>query len=441
VRILLPEFSFEALCRMARALFAVSGASVRIDALGLRWLDLAPGLDQDAWAFLADPEGLPEAGQVMMWVENALEREAFAGLPAVSGGPGLRFIATAAFGLDGLGRLVLADTLPRAASPEALAWLADLGAIAGQCLGLHQAAQEALEREALFRLLAETSTDTIVRGDLDGVRLYISPSVRDLLGYEPEELVGRQAVDLTHPDDVPGFRALMQNVREGRLDVGVRELRQRHKNGSWVWMEASVRLTRDRVMGRANGYVASVRAIGRRKALEERLSRLASYDALTGLPNRTLFGQRLGEALSQTSCGRDFALFYLDLDGFKQVNDRLGHQAGDAVLCEAAARFRAVLRVDDAVARLGGDEFAVLLEVGSIEACNLAQRLIAAVSRPFAQGETTISIGLSVGIAFAPKDAVLPDELLSRADEALYAAKAAGRNTFCLFDQQAVRGL
>ncbi len=440
----LAELFFRAFCRTARALFDVPAASAQTGGPGLAWHDFAEGLEPGRWEAVMAALAEAQAEEAIFWTQDIQAEAALAGLPAVAALPGgqrLRFAAAVAFGPQGQGRLILADTRPRVAASGDAARLADLGTMAGQWLALDRQAREAAEGEVLFRLLAETSTDTIVRGDLNGVRLYVSPSVRDLLGYEPDELTGRQAMDLTHPDDVPAFGALMQAVRQGRLDVGVRELRQRHANGSWVWMEASVRLTHDQATGQANGYVASVRAVGQRKELEARLSRLASYDELTGLPNRSAFTSRLGQALEAVRRdGRRFALFYLDLDGFKQVNDSLGHQAGDAVLREAAARFRAVLRADDAVSRLGGDEFAALLEAGCAEATGLARRLIAAIAEPFCLGEAMVSIGVSIGIAFAPQDAAVPDELLSRADQALYAAKASGRNTYCLFNRPAVCG-
>nr|WP_284701495.1 diguanylate cyclase [Rhodoplanes tepidamans] len=349
--------------------------------------------------------------------------------------PALRFVAAVSLGPDGRDRLVLFDTRPRARSVEGLRRLDDLGAIARQQVSLSTAARDATDREAEFRLLAETSTDTIVRGDLDGNRIYVSPSVKTLLGYAPEELVGRRAVELTHPDDLPAFRCLMTDVRAGRLDVGVTEQRQRHRDGSWVWLEASLRLTFDRPTGAPNGYVASVRDIGRRKALEAQLAQLAMSDELTGLPNRNLFGKRLLEAVENTRrTGRCFALLYMDIDGFKQVNDNLGHAAGDALLREIATRFRAVLRSDDTVARLGGDEFAFILTVNRTMAADLTQRLIAVAEEPFRYGDADFMIGLSAGIACAPDDGLTPDSLLVRADRALYTAKAAGKGVYRYFD-------
>jgi len=411
-------------------MFAVSAVSICLNGGREHWVDFAEGLDRDAWWFVTVPDQWPDARR---WIPNLLADESFAALPYVTAVPRLRFIASMPFGPDGIGRLTLFDTVEQPWSAEAIRRLEDLGTIADQGLRLLQAAREA----ALFRQLADTTTDTIVRGDLNGNRLYISPSVRDLLGYEPEELIGRKAVDVTHPDDLPAFRRLMQKVREGRLGVGVIELRQRHKDGGWVWMEASVRLTIDQATGQPDGYVSTVRETSHRKELETKLEYLASYDDLTGLPNRALFGQRLRETIERTRCsGGRFILLYMDLDRFKQVNDQLGHQAGDAVLRETAARFQTVLRARDVVARLGGDEFAAILEASRSEAAHLSDRLIAAIGRPIRYEQRDISVGLSIGIASAPENGSTHEALLSSADQALYGAKKKGRNRFCFFDER-----
>ncbi|RAI44569.1 hypothetical protein CH341_08335 [Rhodoplanes roseus] len=437
----LSALHFQTFCRIARAVFDVPAAAVCIGSDPFGCIDLAASEDREAWAFATSAAGHLGIAGPMLWVEDTLDDAAWAGRSYVTGAPKLRFIASMPFGPAGIGRLSLFDTRARAASLDGFQRLEDLGTIAGQQVSLVKAARAAADREAEFRLLAETSTDTIVRGDLEGVRLYVSPSVKALLGYDPGDLVGRKAVELTHPDDLPAFWSLMNDVRAGRLDVAVSEQRQRHRDGSWVWMEASLRLTYDTETGQPNGYVASVRDIGRRKELEARLARLATSDELTGLPNRMLFAQRLLDAVDQTRrTGCCFAVLYMDIDGFKPVNDSLGHQAGDAVLREMATRVRSVLRTDDTVARLGGDEFAFILRVNRAGATDVAQRLIAVAERPFRYGDTDILVGLSIGIACAPDDGLHPDDLLTRADRALYRAKAAGKNTFCCFDEPPPRG-
>ncbi|WP_169152395.1 sensor domain-containing diguanylate cyclase [Azoarcus sp. TTM-91] len=389
-----------------------------------------------AWA---DAGGAwPDQGLPPLWLEELRACPEWSAAPWVAGPPEVRFYASAPLGGPGGGRLALLDFRPRTAEAQAVERLVALAAVASQCLELEREAAEAAQEAAQFRLLAEASTDTIVRGDLDGVRRYISPSVRTLLGYEPAELIGQRAMELTHPDDLPAFAALMRQVREGSLEFGVSEQRQRHKNGSWVWLEACVRLTRDPVSGVADGYVSSVRGIGRRKAMELQLQDLAARDALTGLPNRVEFDRRLEAAVARMKADeKDFLLLYMDVDRFKQVNDSLGHRAGDALLREMAERLRAVLREQDCVARLGGDEFTAIIPLGLGDAAGLSERLIQAARRPFAYEGAAILVGLSIGIASAPAHGVDAGGLLSAADQALYAAKRAGRGTFRIFGDSA----
>ncbi|GJD41493.1 MULTISPECIES: diguanylate cyclase domain-containing protein [Methylobacterium] len=427
---ILPAPEFSECCRIARALFNASAATVCLRGEPRTWTDLGPDAGPQLRNAAEMADGRPDWEWPALWCGDTRTDPAFTGwLPAGNGDVG--FFASAPFGPDQVGRLSVLDARPQAGSPEKSRLLTDLAAMAGQIYDLARAVRGATEREAEFRHLAEMSTDTIIRGNLDGIRLYVSPSIRTLLGYEPEELVGRKAIDIAHPDDIPNFGRFMQNVRDGHIDVAVIELRLQHKNGAWVWMEASLRLSRDPDSQVPNGYVVSVRDVGRRKLLEERLEQLASFDPLTGLPNRSQFSQRLQSALDRSSgTGESVALFYMDLDNFKGINDTMGHAAGDSVLRVCAARLRAELRQDDFVARLGGDEFTAILTADESELPELAQRLVSAVGAPIPHGGQEFRVGLSVGIARAPRDGTSPDVLLSAADRALYRAKAAGRNTF-----------
>ncbi|WP_454916638.1 diguanylate cyclase domain-containing protein [Xanthobacter sediminis] len=424
----------DALCRIARAMFGVASAVIRFgEAEGA---DAAPSalVELCRWA-AASPHGVV--------VEDVAADARLAALAFDGAGPAPRFCAAMALSEGGpaqgtLGTLVLLDPLPRAFSDDQRRQLADLAAVAGAQLRLEAAARSAAEQAGRYRLLADNSTDTIVRGNLDGVRLYISPAVRTLLGYEPEELVGQRAMDIVHPDDLPDFQVLMRQIREGRVDEGCSEQRQRHKNGSWVWIEAFIRLTRDAATGEPDGYVVSVRDVSRRKAAEERLAHLAAHDALTGLANRSLLQERLDAQLARARrAGTGCAVLCLDLDRFKQVNDSFGHEAGDEVLRAAAARFVRASRKDDLVARVGGDEFVVVLGAGAAPreaAERLARRLIEMMAEPVMFGGISLGVGLSVGIAVAGPEKVAAglgaNALLRAGDQALYAAKEGGRNRF-----------
>ncbi|MBE7158781.1 MAG: EAL domain-containing protein, partial [Rhodospirillales bacterium] len=167
-----------------------------------------------------------------------------------------------------------------------------------------------------------------------------------------------------------------------------------------------------------------------------RVAFLAHHDALTGLPNRVLFNDRLQSALSQLDRGRDFAVLCLDLDRFKAVNDTLGHPVGDALLRQVADRICACVREGDTVARLGGDEFAIVaLDANSNEhASRVADRIVHTLGEPFELDGHTVCIGCSVGIAMAPANGAYADKLLQSADTALYRAKTEGRNTYRFFE-------
>lgn len=414
--------ALDALGAVLKELFAVSHAELWLDANTRRLCGMDP--EGGAEALPAPADG---SGSIRTVEDAAVDPEASA-LSRL----GLRFAVRVPLGLpDGRrGALLLADTAPRHFEPVDRHRLAGLSAVAGELVCLAIGQRHAGEREALYRLLAENSTDTIVRGDLDGVRLYVSPSVRTLLGYEPAELIGQRAIDITHPDDVEDFRRSMEDLRAGRVELLVSEQRQRRRDGGWVWLEALVKLTRD-AEGRPDGYVASVRDISRRKAAEQRLAYIASHDLLTGLPNRSVMQARVAQELSRARRqGGQFALMVLDLDGFKQVNDTFGHEAGDAALRSAAERFRRTLRAEDLAARVGGDEFVVVQGSGGSAdgALLLADRLIRAMAEPIAIGDRRIAVGLSVGVVLAPVEGLDADGLMRAADQALYRAKQEGRN-------------
>ncbi len=413
--------ALDALCRTARAQFQVTAAAIRRPGEAAGRLDVADEGQRGFWLHAIAAIGPSSDADGIAVISGS-----------VAGIPSIQFAASIGLG-DG-SQMVLLDERPKRFSPAEERQLADLAAIAESLCRLEQQLRAAERQEEHFRLLAETSTDTIIRGNLAGIRLYVSPAIRELLGYEPEELVGRRAIDITHPDDIPALGQLMANVRTGDLDVGRIEQRMLHKDGSWSWIEAHIRLTHDKRTGDPDGYVVSVRALNDRKAIEARLEYIATHDELTGLPNRKLFRDYLTAAIEETwSGGRRFALLWMDIDRFKDINDSLGHQAGDVVLRMATQRFAAVIGHGDMVARLGGDEFALIAPIGPDNAVagHIASRLIAAMAPPINHGGQAIAVGVSIGIACMPEAGSDPDELLAAADKALYAAKSSGRGSYC----------
>ncbi len=187
-----------------------------------------------------------------------------------------------------------------------------------------------------------------------------------------------------------------------------------------------------------DGWVNTFADITERRSAEEKLAHMARHDVLTGLPNRLHFRERLDKAVEEIDRSGGFAVLCLDLDGFKTVNDTLGHQSGDELLQVAAKRLQGALRKDDLVARVGGDEFAILQQVSQqpSAATALASRLIEIMRTPVSIGDQQMPIGVSVGISLAPTDGTNADKLLKSADLALYRAKADGRGIYCLFEPQ-----
>ena len=434
-----PEPQFDALCQTAQALFGVPIALVSLVGEGEQRFKgrcgfEAPGTPRGvslcSYTILSD---------AVMVVEDAARDERFADNPLITGEPHIRFYAGAplvlAPGIQ-LGALCVIDRVPRTFSSEQQEQLRSLAQIAVTMLRMSKTEREARESAALYRLLADNATDVIVRCDLDGTRRYVSPAAKRLLGFEPQELVGTRPMDSVHPQDAKAFARLLEQVRRGTLSQAVCQQRYRRKDGGWVWVEVSFNLATNPTTGASDGYVAVIRDISQRKEAERQMAHMARHDPLTGLPNRLLFRERLTREIARAQRGGGgFALFCLDLDRFKPINDTLGHQAGDSLLRTVAQRLKGVLRAADMVARLGGDEF-VIIRTGNgcvAEAVALAEQLLAAVATPVDLGGHPARVGLSIGIARAPEDGLDADRLLSRADQALYRAKADGRGGYRLY--------
>lgn len=289
------------------------------------------------------------------------------------------------------------------------------------------------ESERRFRGLVQHSSDLITVLGRDGLLAYVSPSAGRLLEVTSAALAGTPAINLVHPDDRARLDALLNSspeelagtTVEWRLRTGdVRHLRQR-----WRTFESTISSVDPN--DPTSGIILNSRDVTDRVALEESLRHQAGHDMLTGLLNRAVLLEALERALARASrADSQVALLFIDLDGFKQVNDTYGHVAGDAVLVEVAARIRRGVRADAVVARLGGDEFAVLLEdlESPDQAVGVADRLLAAISRPILVAGAEQRVGASTGIALSTPELDDPADLVAAADEAMYQAKRAGGN-------------
>jgi diguanylate cyclase (GGDEF)-like protein/PAS domain S-box-containing protein len=268
----------------------------------------------------------------------------------------------------------------------------------------------------------------------DGSFLDVNPRGSDLFGYTRDEFLARKLADLSSgiaPYNMEGIEPLLQKAISG--DSQTFEWHCKSKDGRLFWIEVSLRSTTP--FGRTI-LVSVVRDITERKRAEATIVRLARSDALTGLPNRAVFVEALeGAILRAQRGGGKFAVLYLDLDHFKDVNDTQGHAAGDALLQAVATRLQQRTCGSDTVARFGGDEFAILQnEVASAaEPTLLAGDLLEILGKPITVGDYLIHTGASIGIAIYGEDAPDPETVLAHADVALYRAKSEGRFTFRVF--------
>jgi diguanylate cyclase (GGDEF)-like protein/PAS domain S-box-containing protein len=272
---------------------------------------------------------------------------------------------------------------------------------------------------------------------LDGYLLVANPALCDLLGYGSDELTGHSIRSLSHPDDAESNFVQLTRLISGEIRSYQLEKRYLRKDGEVVWGLLSVSLARDPI-GNPCYLVAQIQDITEQKRTAEELAHRAYHDPLTDLPNRVSFHERLERALAgadQANCA--VAVLLLDLDGFKLVNDSLGHERGDEVLVDAGRRIAASLRPiapEALLARLGGDEFAVLLDgADRTLAAVVASRIAEALHLPFDLGDREVFVGASIGIAVG-RGGARPSDLLRQADMAMYRAKAQPRLDFQIFD-------
>jgi len=297
-------------------------------------------------------------------------------------------------------------------------------------------AEEALrENEERYRRIFSNIQDVYFESSMGGLIIEVSPSVERALGFRRDQLIGMPFGMLC---DDPGQAAEIRKalLREERLKDF--EIRLRQRRGRVIACSINASLVRDE-KGKPLKLVGSIRDITERKQAEQEIRKLAYHDILTGLPNRSLLRDRLQQALAQARRhDRSLALLFLDLDRFKDVNDTLGHDAGDILLKMVAAKLNSCVRQSDTVARLGGDEFVILLTSVKNE-CDpaiVAEKVLRLLSEPFELNGKEVFTSTSVGISMYPHDATDADSLLKHADMAMYEAKEKGRGNFQFFSEE-----
>jgi diguanylate cyclase (GGDEF)-like protein/PAS domain S-box-containing protein len=293
-------------------------------------------------------------------------------------------------------------------------------------------------RELRFRALVMQSSESVAVIDADSTIRFQSESVERIFGWPASALLGHRLLDVVGRRAAPLLAAALESIRGVQLGVVVVEVPIRHQDGRIRLAEMTItNLLHDESVG---GYVLNTRDIHDATELQEQLVHEAYHDTLTGLASRVLFRERTLEALDRGGDG--VAILVLDLDGFKEVNDSLGHAAGDALLAQVAVRLRAAVREGDTVARFGGDEFGVVVESGTARADAevVAGRIAAALVEPFRVGERELHVAASIGLACGA-DVGDIDQLLRNADLAMYRAKAAGGSGLAAYDPGMLTGL
>ena len=301
----------------------------------------------------------------------------------------------------------------------------------------HRAMVAALEHAELrYRHIFEHASEGIFQTTPEGRYLAANPALAKLYGYAgPDELIA----DLAELDRrlyvEPGRRAAFRRLMETHGEVRNFESEVYRRDGSRIWISENAHIVRGSD-GRLICYEGTVQDVSERRHYEAQLERQANHDQLTGLPNRNLLRDRIEQGIARAARrGCMLALVFIDLDGFKFINDSLGHAAGDELLVEIAGRLNASIRSSDTVGRLGGDEFVLVLndheQLGSV--ISTLERVLQDIGRPAALAGRELQVGASLGVAMYPDDGDDADSLLKHADVAMYAAKSRGRNNFQFF--------
>lgn len=287
------------------------------------------------------------------------------------------------------------------------------------------------EAEEKYKVLAEDSLVGIYTYQ-DGNFTYVNNRFLEIIGYNKNEIIGMDFHDLIVKEDQPVLvHSLEKNINEKNKSA-VLQIKGIKKDNSIIDLElyCTIAINRGRPM-----VLGSILEISERIRTVNSLKKLAYYDQLTGLPNRKTFEELVRISLTKNKGkNTNSAVMFLDLDGFKQLNDTYGHHAGDLLLKEIANRLTSCVRVEDTVSRFAGDEFVIFIKnINKDEVKNVVDRILENVNTPFTINQSNISVSASIGIAFYPEHGEENETLIRNADKAMYKAKIQEKNTYCIF--------
>lgn len=299
---------------------------------------------------------------------------------------------------------------------------------------LKKAALELEKSQEKFKVITESTFDIITLINLDGLIEYASPAYETISGFSIQDTLGTSLSENVHPEDAETLQESLESLISGGKSSPI-EVRFKHREGHYLWMEVSPTPILEE--GEVKQLFTISRDITERRKLQENIARMAFYDHLSGIPNRRTFDDELDKAISQAkSNGKKVAVFMLDGHKFKQINDRFGHDAGDAVIREMAVRLQNSVPPHGTAARLGGDEMGVILPgIESLQTAeNLAEQILKSYESPVPFNGLEINISAGIGIAIYPDHSTNEKQLVKFADTALYEAKKMGRDVYRVYD-------
>jgi diguanylate cyclase (GGDEF)-like protein/PAS domain S-box-containing protein len=288
--------------------------------------------------------------------------------------------------------------------------------------------------EDRYHTLFDLAADCLMVLDLDGNIVDINRTGLAQLGYTKDEMIGMHITRLDPPEYAAKVAKRLDDIEKNGYSVF--ESAHLHKDGSFIPVEINTRVIE---LDGKKVFFSVIRDITGRKTVDQRIAQLAHFDELTNLPNRNLFYDRLDQAVARTKrYHQKFAILYMDLDGFKQVNDEFGHHVGDSLLGMVAERLARSARDMDTVARVGGDEFVFILNNidHADNVSTVANKILQSLSRPFVVKGKSCSVGCSIGISIFPDDTGEAETLVKMADDAMYIAKKGGKNNCQFFNAQ-----
>lgn len=451
-----PESDFDDLVKLAAMIFNVPISTVTIVDAHRQWFKAAVGLSvRETPREISFCTHAIESEEPLI-IPNVSEDPKFSTNPLAVDEPHLAFYAGVPLRNSqnlAIGTFCIMDKTPRKLSERELEVLKVFANQVMKLLELrhqrNQLKKMIIERDKVNKSLAESeqrwkfalegSGDGVWDWDIKNHTVFLSKRWKEMLGYSNEELPNDYDawISLIHEDDVANVLKKLKTHLANPAEEYKVEFRALRKDGSWQWL-----MTRGVVVqwdedGKPARMVGTHTDIAARKQTEEVIWKQANFDALTGLPNRRMFFDRLTEEIKRSMRAKKmFGVMFIDLDGFKEVNDELGHQAGDDLLIQVSQRLDKCIRDTDTSARLGGDEFTVLLtglaHQADIE--RIADKILRSLNEPFKLGSKSASISASIGIAIFPKHGLDGDSLISHADTAMYEAKEIGKNCWVMFD-------